>query len=127
MRYVIKIRGMPTPRPRAGKWGVYSPPTYKNYLESLVQAIEELDIPKEDYSSLQAAFYFEYPKSTPKKSRIDLDTHRNKFDGDNLIKGLMDALTYAEVLRDDSQLYGVCVSKFYTTEESRIEFELDVS
>lgn len=122
--YTLHIKGMPTPRPRKGKWGIYSPTPYKKYLEELSNCIRGLGVPDQDYSGIMVRFFFEYPKSTPKKKQIDLEPHRSKFDCDNLVKGLLDALTYAEVLRDDSQISSVCVSKFYTLEENRIEFDL---
>jgi Holliday junction resolvase RusA-like endonuclease len=51
---------------------------------------------------------------------------RYKYDVDNLIKGLFDALQQAEVVEDDRIIAGVYAEKLFTTNEhGRIEFELE--
>jgi Holliday junction resolvase RusA-like endonuclease len=124
MTYILNEEGQPAPRPRKGKFGLYTPSKYRNYLNTLESKIKERQVIVKDYSELVVRFYFKYPKSTNKKDLIDNFPHRKKFDCDNLVKGLMDALVYAGVLSDDSILNTVCVSKFYTLGDSRIEFEL---
>ena len=57
---------MPTPRPRASRFGVYNPKKYTDYKKSLVTYLLSLNIPSKDYDYIHAKFYVSYPKSTPK-------------------------------------------------------------
>ena len=124
MSYIIYTKAMPTPRPRSSKWGVYTPSKYREYLKELSCLIRDLSIPERDYTTLNVKFYFKYPVSTPRYKLVEASPHRIKFDCDNLVKGFMDALSYAGVFKNDSQVSSVCVSKLYTTSVDRIEFEL---
>jgi Holliday junction resolvase RusA-like endonuclease len=50
---------------------------------------------------------------------------RKNFDCDNVVKGLCDALTQAEIILDDRQLCTMHIEKCYTTNANgRIEFDL---
>tara|TARA_R110000803_G_C11950921_1_gene317673 strand:+ start:506 stop:931 length:426 start_codon:yes stop_codon:yes gene_type:complete len=123
--YRIPITPMPTPRPRVGKYGAYNPPKYTAYKKSLIQWLSLLKIPQNDYDYIHAIFYVPYPKSTPKKHRINNFPLRTKFDCDNVIKGLCDALEQSNILNDDRCLSGMFIEKLRTTEEKGyIEFEL---
>ena len=123
--YSIPITPIPTPRPRLGKHGAYNPQNYTTYKKSLIQCIALLKVPNKDYDYIHARFYVPYPKSTPKKHQINNAPLRVKFDCDNVIKGLCDALEQAHVLDDDRQLSAMYIEKFRTTDTNGyIEFEL---
>lgn len=123
--YRIPITPMPTPRPRLGKNGAYNKPEYTAYKKNLIKWIALLKIPKQDYDYIHAKFYVPYPKSTPKKRLINNYPLRQCFDCDNVIKGLCDALEQAKILSNDTQLSGMYIQKYRTTETiGYIEFEL---
>ena len=96
--YRIPIEPMPTPRPRASRFGVYNPKKYTDYKKSLITYLLSLNIPSKDYDYIHAKFYVSYPKSTPKKNLIDNYPLRQCFDCDNVIKGLCDSLEQANVI-----------------------------
>ena len=123
--HLIPICPRPTPRPRFGKHGAYNEPKYTSYKNSLVNYLSLLKIPTLDYDYVHAQFYIPYPKNTPKKNLIDKHPLRSKFDCDNVIKGLLDALEQSKILKNDRQLSGLYIEKFYTTNsEGYILFEL---
>ena len=115
---------MPTPRPRFNGKFAYMPKTYNDYQKMLVALIQEKGIEKGEYKRIHLIFHFEYPKSTPKYKRIDGLPLLNKFDADNLAKGVMDALQKAEVIEDDRQFYDLRVEKYRTTETNKIYVKL---
>ena len=131
--YEIKIIPQPSPRPRvrqvrtkAGKNFVqtYYPNGYHEYKDMLVKAIQELQIPPRDYLQIIAEFGAPYPKATAKKNLIEGHPCRKKFDTDNLIKPLMDALEQAEIIENDRQIYETRVRKVWTTKGGYIRFYL---
>ena len=90
-----------------------------------MEVIQALKIAPGDYTTLEAEFYFSYPKSTSKKHLIDGQPHRKKPDADNVVKGLKDALTQAGILADDGQIAELVVRKRYTTQAAgHIKFSL---
>jgi Holliday junction resolvase RusA-like endonuclease len=92
----------------------------------LIFLIKALQRPTGDYSYVRVNFYFPYPASESKSKRIDGAPMRYKYDVDNLIKGLFDALQQAEVVEDDRIIAGVYAEKLFTTnKQGRIEFELE--
>lgn len=124
MEFVLDVAGMPTPRPRFNGKFAYMPKTYNDYQKMLVALIKEKGIEKGEYKRIHLIFHFEYPKSTPKYKRIDGLPLLNKFDADNLAKGVMDALQKAEVIEDDRQFYDLRVEKYRTTETNKIYVKL---
>lgn len=56
-------------------------------------------------------FYFEIPKSTPKKNRAEA-VHTKKPDLDNLVKFIKDCLN-GEAWKDDSQVVSLFAQKIY--------------
>ena len=121
---MLDVAGMPTPRPRFNGKFAYMPKTYNDYQKMLVALIKEKGIEKGEYKRIHLIFHFEYPKSTPKYKRIDGLPLLNKFDADNLAKGVMDALQKAEVIEDDRQFYDLRVEKYRTTETNKIYVKL---
>jgi Holliday junction resolvase RusA-like endonuclease len=119
---------MPTPRPRASRFGVYNPKKYTDYKKSLITYLLSLNIPNKDYDYIHAKFYVSYPKSTPKKNLIDNFPLRQCFDCDNVIKGLCDSLEQANVIGDDRQISSMYIEKYRTIKpEGYIEFELQTT
>ena len=126
LNYTLSIEPYPTSRPRLGKHGAYNTSKYTKYKNDLIFLIKALAIPKGDYSYVRVNFYFPYPSSEAKKNRIDNAPMRYKYEVDNLIKGLFDALQQAEVVEDDRIIAGVYAEKLFTTnQQGRIEFELE--
>jgi len=119
---------MPTPRPRASRFGVYNPKKYTDYKKSLITYLLSLNIPSKDYDYIHAKFYVSYPKSTPKKNLIDNYPLRQCFDCDNVIKGLCDSLEQANVIGNDRQISSMYIEKYRTIKpEGYIEFELQTT
>jgi len=126
--YIIPIEPKPTPRPRAGKYGVYNPKSYTQYKKSLIAFIHSLKIPNQDYDYIHAKFYIPYPKNTSKVKLVDSFPLRQCFDCDNVIKGLCDALEQANVINDDRQISSMYIEKYRTIKpEGYIEFELQTT
>lgn len=126
--YRIPIEPMPTPRPRASRFGVYNPKKYTDYKKSLITYLLSLNIPSKDYDYIHAKFYVSYPKSTPKKNLIDNYPLRQCFDCDNVIKGLCDSLEQANVIGNDRQISSMYIEKYRTIKpEGYIEFELQTT
>jgi Holliday junction resolvase RusA-like endonuclease len=126
-KYVIEIDPQPAPRPRLGKYGAYNTSKYTNHKENLSSLIKSLNIVKDDYDYIHAVFYFKYPKSTPKKHRIEGKPKRDKCDNDNLIKPLLDVLEKINVIENDRQFTDMFIQKKSTTKNvGRIEFYLQV-
>ena len=123
--YKIPIQPMPTPRPRASRFGVYNPKKYTDYKKNLIIHLHSLNIPKKDYDYIHAKFYVPYPKSTPKKNLIDNFPLRQCFDCDNVIKGLCDALEQASIIDNDRQISSMFIQKYRTINDvGFVKFEL---
>lgn len=127
LNYTLNIDPKPTPRPRLGRGGhTFNPANYTKYKKDMIFLLKSLNIPKGDYSYVRVNFHFPYPKSTSQKNRIDNAQMRYKYDIDNLLKGLFDAMQQAEILQDDRQISGVYAEKLFTTADNGwIEFELE--
>jgi Holliday junction resolvase RusA-like endonuclease len=126
LQYTLPIDPYPTSRPRLGKHGAYNTSKYTKYKNDLILLMKSLHIPKEDYSYVRIHFYFPYPSSTPKKDRIEKAPMRYKYDVDNLIKAIFDALQQSGIVEDDRVISGVYAEKLFTTnQQGYIEFELE--
>jgi Holliday junction resolvase RusA-like endonuclease len=124
--YLIPITPIPTPRPQLGKFGVYNTKKYTEYKKKLIMWISLLKIPKDDYDFIHAKFYIPYAKNTAKKNLIEGAYLKQKFDCDNIIKGLLDALEQSKVIENDRCICSMFVEKFRTCKEfGRIEFKLN--
>lgn len=124
VEFILDIEGRPTPRPRFNGRMAYMPKSYNDYQKSLVNLIQSQNLADGDFCRIHMVFHFAYPKSTPKYKRIDGVPLRQKFDGDNLAKGVMDALEKAGLVEDDRQFYQVRVDKYRTTNTSKIHVKL---
>lgn len=88
--------------------------------------LKALALEQKEYEYVCLRFYYPYPKSTPKKNRVDLSPMKGKYDIDNLIKTFFDALQDAGVILNDNCISGVYAEKIYTTEEKGwIEFDFE--
>lgn len=127
LQYKLEIEPKPTPRPRLGRNGnTFNPPEYTKYKKSLGFLLKGLKIPSADYSYVRINFYFTYPQSTPKKNRINQAPMRYKYDIDNLLKAIFDAMQEVDIIKDDRMISGVYAEKLFTTENNGwIEFELE--
>jgi Holliday junction resolvase RusA-like endonuclease len=127
LQYTLQIEPKPTPRPRLGRGGhTYNPPEYTKYKSNLGFLLKSLHIPKQDYSYVRINFYFSYPQSTSKKNRIDKAPMRYKYDIDNLLKAIFDAMQNVGIIEDDRMISGVYAEKLFTTaDKGWIEFELE--
>tara|TARA_R100000388_G_C7186656_1_gene131379 strand:+ start:385 stop:768 length:384 start_codon:yes stop_codon:yes gene_type:complete len=124
VEFILDIEGRPTPRPRFNGKMAYMPKAYNDYQKALVNLIKAQNLSDGDFCRIHMVFHFAYPKSTPKYRRIDGLPLRQKFDGDNLAKGVMDALEKSGMVEDDRQFYQVRVDKYRTTETSKIHIKL---
>ena len=124
--FVIPITPIPTPRPRLGRFGVYNTKKYSEYKKKLIMWISLLKIPKNNYDYIHAKFYIPYPKNTAKKKLIEGQYLKTKFDCDNIIKGLLDALEQSKTIENDSCICSMFIEKFRTCKEfGRIEFNFN--
>lgn len=109
LQYTLPIDPYPTSRPRLGKNGnTYNTAKYTKYKSNLIILMKSLHIPKNDYSYVRIHFYFPYPKATAQKDRIQNAPMRYKYDVDNLIKAIFDALQQSGIVEDDRIISGVC-------------------
>lgn len=119
-------------RPRIGKWGAYTPEKTVNY-ENLVKLsyIQECGNAKLDGAlKMQVKAYFPIPKSTPKKTKVKMETetypHTKRSDADNVLKSIADALN-AVAYDDDAQISSVSIIKRYSnTPRVEISIEEDI-
>lgn len=123
----IKIAPKPAPRPRFGNGRAYNKVDYTKYLEEAMRLLSEQETKESkegDWNELAIKFYFDYPKSTPKKNRKALEYLRTKCDCDNLVKPIMDAMEKIGWLRDDRQISKLFIVKMQGELEPRIEISL---
>jgi Holliday junction resolvase RusA-like endonuclease len=135
-RYKIFIDPQPTPRPRfrvqkINKGGkviemvkTYYPQNYSLYKKTVGLLIQELNIPYKEYGVLYARFASPYPKNTAKKRLIEGQLMQNKYDLDNVEKGLMDAMQDIGLILDDKQICIKITDKVRTAGRGYISFDL---
>jgi Holliday junction resolvase RusA-like endonuclease len=116
--YDIFVLGLPKaqPRPRLTKTGhVYTPGSANDWKETVIAEImlhrkPVITVPVR----LTVCFYFPVPKSVKQKDIYF--PHAGKPDVDNLLKAVMDAMTQANVWKDDTQVYRSHAEKWYCRE-----------
>lgn len=70
-------------------------------------------VPIEDPIELEILWVFPYRKSEPKKNRGGLIPCQTRPDADNLIKGLLDAMTKISMWKDDGLIYSIKFEKYF--------------
>ena len=123
MEIVITVPGeaVPQARPRVTHCGTYDPPKCRAYKQKVALYAKTVMRGKKPLSgalNLDVVVYRSIPKSWTKKRRFaaaagDVDP-TTKPDIDNLLKGLMDAMS-GIVWNDDSQVVNVMAEKVYDT------------
>lgn len=133
LKHCIEITPRATPRPQVkrlknGRTQVYYPHNYHKYKTALGLLLKTLRIKQpvngEWLGWLRVEFYLPCPKKAKKSEVWEGRTHRKKPDVDNYIKGLMDGLESAGVIKNDSNFYHIDAAKYYTLEKPRIEFDI---
>mgnify|MGYP003626039206 FL=1 len=131
MTITAHIIGTPKPQPRVkafsrgGHAGVYTPKTADEWKSAIAdQMCECANLAIDGAVRVTMCFYMQRPKShfrTGKYAHILKDTapkhHTSKPDGDNLAKGVMDALTDIQVWKDDAQVVYLGITKFWEESE----------
>jgi len=119
----LTVPGVPVAqgRPRAcirgGHAAVYQPKASAEWRSlvsmSAAEAMAGFGSPFDCAVSLQAVFYFPWPKSMTKAARARGEGKSTKPDIDNLLKGVMDGLN-GIAWRDDSRVSAVYAAKAYS-------------
>ncbi len=104
---VLEMRPMPAPRPRVTKFGTYNDPRYTAYKQAVaLQCRRYFKEPISGAVKMELVFQFKTPKSWSKKRQAEAirrGYHTQKPDGDNLEKGIKDALNGIAYI-DDAQV-----------------------
>lgn len=126
----LKMKPIPKARPRLGKYGTYTPKTTVDYEKAVQLAYKnqfKKEEPFENPVQMEITFYFQVPKSYPKKRRLQFaegdKPHTKRPDLDNLVKAMTDALN-GLAYKDDSQIYAMVIQKWETLRESNIEIKI---
>lgn len=120
------VSGKPIAQPRvkAARVGgfvrMYTPKTADAWKDAVAKAWE--DVHDLDATSLECTFYFYAPKSRRKElfdgcTGAPIVPHRQKPDGDNLIKAVADALVKAGVIQDDARIHTWRATKYWCLEK----------
>jgi Holliday junction resolvase RusA-like endonuclease len=107
----VFVPGLPKsmPRPRLGKGRVYVPHTADEWKNEITAAMKHIG-PWEGPIAVTIIFLMPRPK------RIELgrlEAHAVRPDIDNLVKTVLDGMTYAGVWHDDRQVFSLTAEKFY--------------
>lgn len=130
---------VPKARPRVrvddkGRPRLYTPESTAGFESAITaEAIQAMRSKTHDGPvKLWAHFRIRIPKSYSKRKCEALDgkphTLKGRMDGDNLVKGIMDACT-GVVYEDDGQVYSMCVIKTWSADDPGcfVEFQLEAS
>lgn len=130
--HYINIEPMPTPRirgrivkmkpPKTDFINFYHPTDYTKYMEKIAAIMRAMvlagELQRENYHSVFVTFALPYPQSTPKKNLIERVYHTKRGDGDNFLKGVLDATMQAEIFKDDGCLANLTAFKRMTVKEN---------
>lgn len=124
---VIQGKPIPQPRPRVTRFGAYVPKDHKihAYRNAVAAAAKSNGMkPTEDAVAVTCRFTFARPKAHMTKDGLKDDAPRFlRCDGDNLAKGVLDALTGIAWI-DDCQVVELHISKRYGPKDlTEIEIE----
>jgi Holliday junction resolvase RusA-like endonuclease len=120
---------MPTPRPRAttrgGKFAsIYHDRSYTSWKEALTENVRGVESYPGDVLAGPLTVSVRVQMERPRTSKL---THP-KPDCDNLVKGLLDAITQSERFwRDDSQVVDLRVVKAWADPEGPIGYHVDIT
>lgn len=125
MKIELKIYGEPKaqPRPKATRIGnhirVYNPKTARGWKGLIEREFKKFKIIFTDIVKVSVTYYIKRPKSLMrKKDDYHPIAHGKKPDLDNLNKAVLDALTKAEIWKDDSQVQSMSATKLYASKEN---------
>jgi len=111
LQLIYPVEPMPAKRIRGGRSGFYNAKDYSDYLKDFAAFLApHASLFKNVGVKLTAEFH----RST--KRRCDLD---------NLLKSLMDALTYSAVINDDSQIWAINTTKILSSDTPSTVFKLE--
>lgn len=100
-------------------------PWREDVRQGALDAIEQHDWTPPDAVAVGLTFWMPRPKNHPKTRRT---IHSSRPDGDKLIRGVLDALTSAGAIRDDSNVVKVSAVKVYVhPEHLRYDGERDTN
>ena len=116
---------MPAPRPRAAAFGgrarVYHPKKYTDYQKELTRTIKEL-APEGTHFDRGVPVSLNVTMFIPRPPTSKLIMPRG--DIDNYAKPIIDALTKAGVLDDDTQVVDLAAQKYFTDDAPEIRLYL---
>jgi Holliday junction resolvase RusA-like endonuclease len=125
--YSVFVPGLPKaqPRPRMTSSGhVYNPDTAKDWKAAIKKYFMLYRRPVIIAPVfLEVLFYFPRPK---RLLNYAMYPHTVKPDSDNLMKAVMDAITTAGVWKDDAQVYGHHVEKYYSQSPSGAKIIINI-
>lgn len=122
----------PHPRPRVGKHGAYYPTKYKAFqtkadfvLRSQWRGREPID------NALEVEIFFlcTKPKSKIRKSTAQarLPKSKSRYDIDNQIKSVLDALQEAGIIKNDNLVYSISAEAWYGGVQENIETRINIT
>ncbi|UJP64012.1 RusA family crossover junction endodeoxyribonuclease [Mongoliitalea daihaiensis] len=122
----VEIENMATPRPRARvmKIGnkvspqIYNPTEYTNWKKALAECLKFSGIKKGYYNCVELIVGIPIKKSYTKKEKIAMldSLHEKKPDFDNFVKGVLDAISDSEIIRDDNAFGSGLIEKVWIGE-----------
>jgi Holliday junction resolvase RusA-like endonuclease len=127
IRHFVKIPGQPVAkgRPRFDRRGHAYTPDKTVRWEQRAASIIRASIGSPMYDQplrLQVTAYFERPRRLlTRKSAVNRIHHTSKPDADNIGKIVADALTMANVVRDDSIINQMMITKYYAAKDAPAE------
>ena len=136
MKIEFNVPGEPRgkERHRTGKYGTYTPSKTVKYEKEIQKAfrsywdIPELPFPGKKPLTVSIAAYNKIPKSESKKTKSEMAINKirpsKKPDVDNIAKVVMDALN-GVAWKDDAQVVGLIVRKYYAQDEPFIHVILE--
>ncbi|KAB8196227.1 RusA family crossover junction endodeoxyribonuclease [Nonomuraea phyllanthi] len=123
--YTITVFGTPAPQGSKRHVGkgvlVESSTRLRPWREAVKQAA--LDVREQTLQgplSVEIAFTFNKPKSAP-KTKVTYPVTRSSGDLDKLCRAVLDALTDAGIMRDDSQVIELIAAKGYAGEDGELD------
>ena len=114
------------PRPRMTKGGhVYTPDSAMDWKEAVSVACR-LRVKETITRPVRLAVYFCFPMPKRIKAGGGVSPHVSKPDADNLLKAVMDAMTWANVWTDDALVFSSVTEKWYHEGPSGARIKVEV-